>query len=73
MQTGNRIGYHPETARDEIAAFPDRYAAAIKASEMVENQIKSPTAHPATADSERAAAAHQANRNRALADLHATP
>jgi alpha-glucosidase len=31
MQTGDRIGYHPDAARDEIAKFAAKYQAALKA------------------------------------------
>ena len=33
MQTGNRIGYHPETARTEVEALPQARAAALAALE----------------------------------------
>jgi hypothetical protein len=31
MQTGDRIGYHPDTARVEMAAFAAKYRAALEA------------------------------------------
>ena len=45
MQTGNRIGYHPETARFEIEALAGRCAAALSATETAQNDIKSPTSY----------------------------
>jgi alpha-glucosidase len=76
MQTGNRIGYHPETARLETDALAARYAAAIAAIETMQNDTKPPTSY--TSASAAAAAkgdadrtkAHQARLQRALANLH---
>ena len=45
MQTGNRIGYHPETAGFEIEALAGRSAAALSATETLQNDIKSPTSY----------------------------
>ncbi len=79
MQTGNRIGYHPDTAREELTAFAERYAAAVEATGSVRNSGKAPAGSAsqpaeAQAEAERAqAASHQAHLQRALADLHATP
>ena len=76
MQTGNRIGYHPETVQAEIAAFAGLYAAAVSATGNVHNSTKPLNAN-ASASTVAAAkeldAAHQARLQRALADLHATP
>jgi alpha-glucosidase len=76
MQTGNRIGYHPETARFEIEALAGRCAAALSATETAQNDIKSPTSYSspsasatAQGDPERTKA-HQARLQRALANLH---
>ncbi len=76
MQTGNRIGYHPETARVEIEALAGRCAAALSATETAQNDIKSPTSYAspsavaaAQGDPERTKA-HQARLQRALANLH---
>jgi alpha-glucosidase len=72
MQTGNRIGYHPEAARPEIEALAGRCAAALSATETAQNDIKSPTSNAspsaATGDPERKKA-HQARLQRALANL----
>ena len=82
MQTGNRIGYHPETAPHEIAAFASRYAAAVSAVENVKNSMKPPSARvptstAAAAEATRAEAerskAHQVQLQRALADLYTLP
>jgi alpha-glucosidase len=45
MQTGNRIGYYPNTARSEMEALAGRCAAALSAAEMAQNDIKSATAY----------------------------
>jgi alpha-glucosidase (family GH31 glycosyl hydrolase) len=63
MQTGNRIGYHPETARVEIEALAGRCAAARLATEALQNTVA------AAEDAERAKA-HKARLQRALANLH---
>ncbi len=82
MQTSNRIGYHPETAPVEIAAFAGRYAAAVSATESMQNSMKRSNAKAlisvaaaAVVDREEAerAAAHQEHLQRALADLHTLP
>jgi alpha-glucosidase len=76
MQTGNRIGYHPGTARFEIEALAGRYAAAVSATETTQNDIKPPTSYASAAaaaaakgDADRTKA-HQARLQRALANLH---
>jgi alpha-glucosidase len=76
MQTGNRIGYHPATARFEIAALAGRYAAAVSATETAQNDIKPPTSYvsasaaaAAKGDADRTKA-HQARLQRAIANLH---
>jgi alpha-glucosidase len=75
MQTGNRIGYHPQTARAEIEAFLGQYAAVVSATETALNDIKrltsSASASPAatTRDADRASK-HQAHLQRALAVLY---
>jgi alpha-glucosidase len=75
MQTGNRIGYHPETARFEIEALASGCAAALSATETLQNDIKSPTSNSPSAaaaaqgDLERTKA-HQTRVQRALANLH---
>ena len=76
MQTGNRIGYHPETARVEIEALAGRAAAALSASEALQNEIKSPSSDSASAAAAaqgdpRQTKAHQARLQRALANLRA--
>jgi len=63
MQTGNRIGYHPQTARAEIEAFLGQYAAVVSATETALNDIKRLT------DADRASE-HQAHLQRALAVLY---
>jgi len=73
MQTGNRIGYRPETARVEIEGLSARCAAALSATETTQKDIKPPAtdASPsavAQRDPERARA-HQARWQRALANL----
>ena len=76
MQTGNRIGYHPETAPAELAAFASRYAAAVSATAAVTYYVRpssveaSTTAQQAEADR---VAAHQVHLQRALAELRASP
>ena len=73
MQTGDRIGYHPETTRVEIEALAGRCAAALSATEAHDDS-KAPTSNaPASAtaaegDAERSKA-HQARVQRALANL----
>lgn len=39
MQTGDRLGYRPETARDEIARFKDKYKAAQNALQRLQQNI----------------------------------
>src|SRR6267154_491569 len=74
MQTGDRIGYHPETTRVEIEALAGRCAAALSVTEPAQNDGKAPTSNaPASAtaaegDAERNKA-HQARVQRALANL----
>jgi alpha-glucosidase (family GH31 glycosyl hydrolase) len=63
MQTGNRIGYHPETARVEIEALAGRCAAALAATEALQN------AAAPQGDANRAKA-HRVRLQRALANLH---
>ncbi len=74
MQTGNRIGYHPETARAEMGAFAGRCAAAVAASEAVQGNVKPLSANASAAatqaEAERAAS-HKAHLRRALAELQA--
>jgi alpha-glucosidase len=72
MQTGDRIGYHPETARAEMEAFAGRCATALSATEALQNQVKPATSNAAMAaqrDPDRVKA-HQARMQRALANLH---
>jgi alpha-glucosidase len=72
MQTGDRIGYHPETARVEIEALAGRCAAAMSATEAAQNNIKPQTstaAATAQQDADRIKA-HQGRVRRALANLH---
>ncbi len=61
MQTGNRIGYHPETARAEVAALPARYADAIAATETSQPSEHTAAQHPQ----------HEQRLAHALADLQA--
>jgi alpha-glucosidase len=74
MQTGDRIGYHPETTRVEIDAFAGRCAAALSVTEAAQNDSMAPTSSaPASAtategDAERSKA-HQGRVQRALANL----
>jgi hypothetical protein len=63
MQTGNRIGYHPQTARVEIEALAGRCAAALAATEALQN------AAAPQGDANRAKA-HRVRLQRALANLH---
>jgi hypothetical protein len=75
MQTGNRIGYHPQTARAEIEAFLGQYAAVVSAIETALNDIKRLTSSTSastaatTRDADRASK-HQAHLQRALAVLY---
>jgi len=74
MQTGDRIGYHPETTRVEIEALAGRCAAALSVTEPAQNDGKAPTSNAppsataADGDAERNKA-HQARVQRALANL----
>ncbi len=66
MQTGNRIGYHPASARDEVAAFAKRYAAALTAVQQLQT---GPGSSPTTvADAERSKKSGERIAH-ALADL----
>ena len=72
MQTGDRIGYHPETARVEIEALASRCAAALSATEAAQNDTQPPTSNAAATaqqDADRIKA-HHARLRRALANLH---
>ena len=76
MQTGNRIGYHPESAGAEIAALADRYAATVAATAKVPSNLKAPGAQAsasAIAAAEAGARAHESHVQRAIADLQAAP
>jgi hypothetical protein len=64
MQTGNRIGYHPQTARAELEAFLSQYAPVVSATETALNDINRATSR----DADRAGK-HQARLQRALAAL----
>ncbi len=74
MQTGNRIGYHPETAQKELGAFAKSYADAIAATEQLAAHVKpetksvsgAPAASPAQAERDRS---HQVRIEHARADL----
>jgi alpha-glucosidase len=74
MQTGDRIGYHPETARVEIEALIGRCAAALSVTEAAQKDIRVSTSNApasvttAKGDSDRAKT-HQARLQRALANL----
>ena len=73
MQTGDRIGYHPETARAEIDGLAQRYADAIAATKAMGEESgpsKKPVSGAPTSneDAERSAA-HQGRVKHALADL----
>ena len=74
MQTGNRVGYHPETARFELEALAGRTAAALSATETLQNNIKSPTSNSPSAAAQgdpQQTKTHLARLQRALANLHA--
>lgn len=73
MQTGNRIGYHPETARQEIDAFPAGYTAALAATEKLQAAPDSSRARVAAAPTDaksRRAEQHGIRLARALASIH---
>jgi hypothetical protein len=73
MQTGNRIGYHPDTARAEVEALSNRYGLAVEATEKMRSDSEPSTkpvsgAPAAPADADRART-HKAHVDHALADL----
>lgn len=75
MQTGNRIGYHPQTARAELEAFSAQYAEAVAAVATLQKSVP-PVADTAAASAHtlaERAPSHQVHLQRALSDLHATP
>lgn len=53
-QTGDRLMYHPETARAELGAFAQRYSAAMEAVDKLSTSLvakaKEPAAHPTDAN-----------------------
>ena len=66
MQTGNRIGYHPESARAEVGALSARYAAAMASVE----KLKEPAYREPKNDQERTKnKTHEEHVARALAVL----
>ncbi len=77
MQTGNRIGYHPETAVVELEGFAALYSAAVSATEALPASPKPNTAKRTgvvggLSDTEREAL-HLRHLKLALAALAATP
>ncbi len=72
MQTGNRIGYHPETAREEISALPVQTSVAVAAAKALEDKAaaerKPGTTEMVPASAARAAQ-HKARVDRAIANL----
>ncbi|GAA3764648.1 glycoside hydrolase family 31 protein [Terriglobus aquaticus] len=77
MQTGDRIGYHPETAAAELRDFAKHYAEALAATDRMIADSKPATksvsgapAAPADADRDRQ---HQQRIEHAHADLTAAP
>lgn len=73
MQTGDRIGYHPETARTELDALQGRYAEAVAATQAMMDASKPSTkpvsgAPAAGADADRSQK-HRERVAHALADL----
>lgn len=73
MQTGDRLGYHPETAGDELGSFQAKYAAAVVATEAIQVDGKPVTkpvsgAPAAGPDAERKPS-HEERVAHALADL----
>ena len=75
MQTGNRIGYRPETARTEVTALPAQTASAIASTEALVGKAaperKAGTNEMLPAPPARAAQ-HEARVHRALANLNAS-
>ena len=73
MQTGNRLGYHPETARNELEALATNYAKAVAATQKMKGDSEPSTAHPSGAPAAKPDADrtrnHKAHVDRALADL----
>ena len=73
MQTGDRIGYHPDSARAEIEALPAHYAEAVAATQAMHDDSKPSTkpvsGAPATGPEAERSQAHQGRVNHALADL----
>ena len=77
MQTGNRIGYHPETAAVELEGFAGLYSAAVSAAETLPANPKPNTANRSgiaggLSDTEREAL-HLRHIKLTLAALAATP
>ena len=76
MQTGNRIGYRPETAKTEISALSTQTSAAVAATTALENEAaterKPGTTEMVSASADRAAQ-HKARVDRALANLKSAP
>ena len=72
MQTGNRIGYRPETAKTEISALSTQTSAAVAATTALENEAATER-KPGTSASADRAAQHKARVDRALANLKSAP
>ncbi len=73
MQTGNRIGYHPDTAQAEVQALQTRYAAAITATTDLEHKASDarvPGTTKMVAADETRRQQHAAHVHRALAALN---
>ena len=73
MQTGDRLGYHPETARAELANFSRHYAEAVAVTEKMRLDGKPSIqgtngARPTGSEAERTRD-HQDRVSHALADL----
>ena len=76
MQTGNRIGYHPETAGAELAALPAQLNAAIAATAALQGKAameRKPGTHEMIPAPPARAADHEARVANALANLNRTP
>ena len=76
MQTGNRIGYRPETAKNEISALSTQTSAAVTATIALKNEVaaerKPGTTEMVPASADRRAQ-HRARVDRALANLKSAP
>lgn len=73
MQTGDRLGYHPETAQRELDGFAAKYRAAVSVTEAMEVQsepaTKAVSGAPSAGPEAERSRSHQERLAKALADL----